>query len=86
MLSKRPLERTNCGWRIELKRILKIIYEGVDWIHLAQEGVQLWCVPNIPFVDKPAVSWMAKRQTACHWCLSCLESVEEVTDTCDNVI
>jgi hypothetical protein len=41
MLFKRPLERTNCGWRLELKRILKIIYEDVDWVHLAQEGVRL---------------------------------------------
>ena len=86
MLFKTPLERTNCGWRTELKRIIKIIYEAVDWVHLAQEGVQLWSVTNIPFVYKPGVSWMSKRQTACQGCLSCLESVEEVTDNCGNVI
>jgi hypothetical protein len=43
---KRPLVRSWYAWG-DIKTDLKEIrYEGVDWIQLAQDRVQLWAVVN----------------------------------------
>jgi hypothetical protein len=45
---KRSLERSRHRWedniRVDLK---KIGWEGVDWIHLAQDGDRWWAVVNM---------------------------------------
>jgi hypothetical protein len=47
-----------------IKTNLKIIYDWVYWIHLAQMRVQLWSVSN-----------MSERLTACQGCLLLVEGV-----------
>ena len=62
-----------------IKTNLKIIYDWVYWIYLAQMRVQLWSVSNtvlnIPFVYKPGISCMSERLTACQGCLLLVEGV-----------
>jgi hypothetical protein len=44
---KRPLERPRLGWEDNDRMDLRVIdWEGVDWIHLAQDRDQQWAVVN----------------------------------------
>jgi hypothetical protein len=45
---KRPVGKLRCRWEDNIKMNFKEIgYEDVDWIHLAQDGVQWWALVNI---------------------------------------
>jgi hypothetical protein len=45
--TKRPLERPRRIWGNNIKMDLKRRCEGVDWILLARDSVQLWCLVNV---------------------------------------
>jgi hypothetical protein len=43
---KRPLGRTRCKWEDNGRTDLREMWEGVEWICLAQDRDQLWDVVN----------------------------------------
>jgi hypothetical protein len=44
---KRPLGRPRCIWEDNIRMDLREIgWEGVDWIHLAQDSDHWWAVVN----------------------------------------